>query len=339
MGEASSAREPRRAVVEDTRTMIPTITTDVLIVGTGPAGASLAAFLASLGVQGLVIGATSSTAATPRAHYTNVATMECLRDVGLEAECVQAGTSGDHYRHWRWCDSLAGAEYARTYSYGNDPRRRGEYETASPCRPQDLVQTLAEPILLRHATQHGFQCRFDTRLLGFEDNNNNNNDGGKVTSMALDVLTGHKVRIVSRYLAGADGARSQVVRHLGLAMTHGTRATGGGGGGVATNVLVEADLAHLMRHNRGLLHGITRPGEEADEYAWIGIARMIKPWHEWQFSYFAKPGVTEVKASEEDWCRVTKKFIGDDAVDVKVKSVSFWKVNESYAETYSKGNV
>lgn len=74
--------------------MSVSVETDVLIVGTGPAGASLACFLASyggkqspawlsnininterVGIKGIMIGATSSTADGPRAHITNMAAM------------------------------------------------------------------------------------------------------------------------------------------------------------------------------------------------------------------------------------------------------------------------
>jgi alkyl hydroperoxide reductase subunit AhpF len=76
------------------------IETDVLIVGAGPAGASLGCFLTKygmcaslmkfplefiahedlIGVTGLIISKASSTVQTPRSHYTNNATfgMSCF---------------------------------------------------------------------------------------------------------------------------------------------------------------------------------------------------------------------------------------------------------------------
>lgn len=71
-------------------------TTDVLIIGTGPAGASLACFLASygefyilrpnekseinslsffLGIRGIMVSSCPTNADTPRAHITNMAAM------------------------------------------------------------------------------------------------------------------------------------------------------------------------------------------------------------------------------------------------------------------------
>lgn len=120
------------------------VKTDLLIVGAGPAGAALACFLASYGwclystssqdtfadialcpgLTGIMISAALGTADTPRAHVTNMAALECLRDIDLEKQCIEAGASGDHMIHTRWCHSMAGEEYARLYSFGNDPKRK-----------------------------------------------------------------------------------------------------------------------------------------------------------------------------------------------------------------------
>jgi len=51
----------------------------------------------------MMIAATPSTADTPRAHITNMAALECLRDIGLEEECIAAATKGDCMQHTRWC--------------------------------------------------------------------------------------------------------------------------------------------------------------------------------------------------------------------------------------------
>ncbi len=56
------------------------ITTDVLIIGTGPAGSSMAALLSSYGIENMAINRYRWLANTPRAHITNQRTMEVLRD-------------------------------------------------------------------------------------------------------------------------------------------------------------------------------------------------------------------------------------------------------------------
>lgn len=85
------------------------------------------------GLKGIMLAATPSTADTPRAHITNMAALECLRDIGLEEECIKVAVKGDSMQHTRWCRSLTGEEFARIYSWGNDPARAGDYDAASPC--------------------------------------------------------------------------------------------------------------------------------------------------------------------------------------------------------------
>jgi 2,4-dichlorophenol 6-monooxygenase len=62
------------------------ITTDVMIVGTGPSGSSAAALLSSYGVSNFLINHYRWLANTPRAHITNQRTMEVLRDLGKDVE-------------------------------------------------------------------------------------------------------------------------------------------------------------------------------------------------------------------------------------------------------------
>jgi hypothetical protein len=79
-----------------------------------------------------MISAAPGTAETPRAHVTNMAALECLRDIDLDKQCIEAGAGGDHMLHTRWCHSMAGEEYARLYSWGNDPKRKVSCPYKSP---------------------------------------------------------------------------------------------------------------------------------------------------------------------------------------------------------------
>lgn len=99
----------------------PTTSVDVLIVGAGPAGAPLACFLDSHGIAGTILSRDSSTAFQPQAHYTNPATFECLRDIGLEDEFRRVGLSKDFYGDYRFYDSPAGKEIGSMHSFINRP--------------------------------------------------------------------------------------------------------------------------------------------------------------------------------------------------------------------------
>ncbi|EMC98772.1 hypothetical protein BAUCODRAFT_103240 [Baudoinia panamericana UAMH 10762] len=302
---------------------------DYLIVGTGPAGGSLATFLAHNGLKGLMISKAASTADTPRAHITNMAAIDCLRDVGLDEDCYSIGTLGDCMVHTRWSHSMAGEEYARIFSWGNSPNRKGDYELASPSQPLDLPQTLLEPILTRYATLNGFHCRFDTELVSFKQLPN----GSGVNCTLRDLLSDQTYDVHCRYLFGADGGRSRIAKALQLPFTDKP------GGGFAVNLLIEADMAHLMENRMGNLHWLLQPDQQTPDWAWIGCIRMVKPWHEWLCILFMKPSAERKARQPEDYVERVRELIGDDSIEFTIKGVSTWAINETSADAYSKGDV
>ncbi|KAF5006061.1 hypothetical protein FDECE_7543 [Fusarium decemcellulare] len=305
------------------------VETEFLIVGAGPAGASLACFLSSYGLKGIMISSAPGTANTPRAHITNMAALECLRDIGLDKELNAIASNGNHMVHTRWCHSMAGEEYARIHSWGNAPSRKGDYELASPCNPVDLPQTLLEPVLVRHATLNGFKARFDTTLLSFKEHD----PTGRITANLRDNISGLEYQIHTKYLFGADGARSQVVKQLDLPLSIKP------GQGMAINILVKADLSHLVQHRQGNLHWVMQPGKEHPDFGWMGIVRMVKPWHEWMFILFPnRDYASKVEPSREAYLKRVREFIGDDT-PAEILNVSKWFINETVAEEYSRGNV
>jgi 2-polyprenyl-6-methoxyphenol hydroxylase-like FAD-dependent oxidoreductase len=206
---------------------------------------------------------------------------------------------------------------------------KGDYELASPCKMVDLPQTLLEPILVRYSTSRGFKLRFSTEFLSHVQDEK----AGTVTSTVRDKLTGLEYRIKSKYLFGADGARGEILRQLGIGLIKEP------GRGLAINVLVRADLSHLMPNRMGNLHWILQPDVKHPDWGWTGIVRMVKPWKEWLFILFPSPGTgTDFKPTRDEYLGRVKEFIGDDT-PAEILGVSKWYINEIVAEQYSKGNV
>src|SRR6266436_9790684 len=221
-----------------------TLETDVLVVGAGPAGGAAGVFLSKHRVTTMVISKHPSTAESPRAHITNQRTMECLRDAGLEQECMAYASPPHKIEHSFWLRSMTGEELARTYSWGNDPTRMGDYAAASPCRMCDLPQPELEPILIADARRLGCDVRFHTELISFKL------DADGVTAQIVDRRSGETEQVRAQYMIGADGARSRVVEQLGIALT------GQHGLGCAINVDCELDLTEYVRHRRGSLFSV-----------------------------------------------------------------------------------
>ncbi|KAK0651123.1 FAD binding domain protein [Cercophora newfieldiana] len=288
------------------------VETPFLIVGAGLAG-----------LKGIITSSNPGSADTPRAHLTNQGAVECLRDPGLEDEAMKLASKG----------YMAGEEYTRLHAFGHGPGMKGEYEEASPCRHIDLPQTLLEPLLLRHATHNGFSIRFNTKLLSFAETG----PDGMIVATVLDGLTNREYKIRSKYLFGADGARSVVTKQLELPMT--AKA----GGGAMVNILFKADLSHLMKARQGNLHWIIQPDREGEtpHFAVACILRMVRPWDEWMCIAVPALGFDPRKqtVTKGQYTARIREIIGDDTPIENVRVDPPWQVNEIYAEQYSKGNV
>ena len=115
--------------------------TDVLIVGSGPAGGAAALFLSSLGVDNVVITKYRWTANTPRAHITNQRTMEIFREHGIEGQILADATPHALMGDTVFCTSIAGEELGRLLTWGTHPARQADYVLASPSLNCDIPQS------------------------------------------------------------------------------------------------------------------------------------------------------------------------------------------------------
>lgn len=304
------------------------ITTDVLIVGTGPAGSATAALLATYGIENLVINRYRWLASTPRAHITNQRTMEVLRDLGkeVEAEAYLHGTHQDLMGENVFCTSLAGEELGRMRSWGKHPLSRAEHLLSSPSHMNDLPQTYMEPILFKTACSRGSQSRMSTEYLRHEQ------DADGVTTIWLDRLTGKEITIRSKYLVGADGGNSKVAEHAGIAF-EGKMGVAG-----SMNILFKADLSKYVAHRPSVLYWVLQPGSNVGGIG-MGLVRMIRPWNQWLivWGYDINEPAPEVDAAFAT--KVARDLVGDPGLDIEVQSVSTWTVNNMYATEMQKGRV
>ena len=248
--------------------MMHTTETDVLIVGAGPAGLSSALFLSTYGIPNVLVERYGWLAHTPRAHVTNQRTVEIMRDMDLEGEVIAKATPQHLMGDQVFCTSLAGEELARMRILGTHPTRRAEYELASPSSMCDLPQTLLEPILLEAAAGRGSDVRFSTEYVSLEQDH----DG--VTATVRHRPSGELSHIRAKYLLGADGSRSKVAADIGLPL-EGQMAVAG-----SMNIVIDADLTHLVAHRPSVLYWVLQPGSSIGGVG-MGVVRMVRPWNEW----------------------------------------------------------
>ena len=305
-----------------------TIETDVLVVGTGPAGSATAALLASYGIETFAINRYRWLANTPRAHITNQRCMEVLRDLGpeVEAEAYLHGTHQDLMGENVFCESLAGEEIGRMKSWGKHPLSRAEHELASPCQMIDLPQTFMEPILFGAACRRGAQSRMSTEYLSHEQ------DSEGVTTVCLDRLSGEEFQVRSKYLVGADGGNSLVAEHAGLPF-EGQMGVGG-----SMNILFRADLSKYVAHRPSVLYWVMQPGADVGGIG-MGLVRMVRPWNEWLIVWGYDINEPAPEVDEAFATGVARQLVGDPDLEIELVSASTWTVNNMYATHMQKERV
>ncbi|KAI9002050.1 2-polyprenyl-6-methoxyphenol hydroxylase-like oxidoreductase [Hyaloraphidium curvatum] len=314
----------------------PTIDTDVLIVGSGPAGSAMALALSTYGVKNLVVTKYRWLADTPRAHITNSRTMEVLRDFGVEDEVNLYAAPQDIMGNTIFATSLAGEELGRIMAWGTHPRRLADYTMASPSRPCDMPQNLMEPILFGQACTRGTIPMFNTEYLSYEQRLPTPDyphphvvarvRNRLVPADPSDPDAGISL-VRARFLVGADGGRSKVAGDAGLPFKGKMGVAG------SVNVIFECDLSRYVAHRPSVLYWILQPGADSKNGGiGMGLVRMVRPWNEWLLIWGCPPEGRSF--TDEEALAVVRQLVGVPDLDARIKSVSTWTVNDCHAERY-----
>jgi 2,4-dichlorophenol 6-monooxygenase len=266
------------------------------------------------------------TANTPRAHITNQRAVEIMRDVGLEDEIKAKGVPNHLMGDTVFCASLAGDELARLHTWGTHPQRLADYTLASPCTHYDLPQDIFEPIILGEAAHRGSRVRFDSEYLSHVQ------DDEGVTVTVLDRIEGRQYEIRAKYLIGADGGRSKIAQDIGLPMEGEMDWAG------SMNIVFHADLSKYVAHRPSVLYWIMQPGADMGGIG-MGLVRMVRPWDEWLIVWGYDINDPPPEVDEEVATRVVHNLVGDDTIDVTLRSTSLWGNNKMYAKRYVEGRV
>lgn len=304
------------------------IVTDVMIIGTGPAGSATAALLATQGINTFVINQYRWLANTPRAHITNQRTMEVLRDLGteVEKEAYMHATDQDLMGENVFCESLAGEELGRMKSWGKHPLSRAEHLLSSPTFMNDLPQTFMEPLLYKTACSRGAQGRMSCEYISHVQ------DKAGVTVTCKDRLTDKNFTVGCKYLVGADGGNSLVAEHAGLPF-EGKMGVGG-----SINILFKADLSKYVAHRPSVLYWVMQPGADVGGIG-MGVVRMVRPWHEWLIIWGYDINQPAPVVDHKMATQVARQLVGDPKLEIDLISASTWTVNNMYATKMQKGRV
>lgn len=187
-----------------------TTETDVLIVGAGPVGLSLALELGMRGIRAIVVERNERGGVAPRAKTTNVRTRTHLRRWGIADQLAGEAPFGiDYPNNMVFATRMTGHELARFENAFNAfPKRDARY----PEHAQWVPQYTVEKVMVNRARElSGIDIRFGVEFHSARQ------DDKRVTSAIVDA-DGQEETVTSSYLVGADGSRSTVRALIGAEM-------------------------------------------------------------------------------------------------------------------------
>jgi 2-polyprenyl-6-methoxyphenol hydroxylase-like FAD-dependent oxidoreductase len=187
---------------------------DVLIVGAGPVGLTLALDLASRGiVVGIVERRPAGEPPSVKCNHVSARSMEIFRRLKVAQELRHAGLPEDYPNDVSYRTTTLGIELARIkiparkYRYSDKSGPDGWWPTPEP--PHRINQIFLEPILFqRAAATDGITIFNETIYSRFKE------DQSGVTAFATS-SSGYEQQFRAKFLVGCDGGSSVVRKEIG----------------------------------------------------------------------------------------------------------------------------
>src|SRR5258708_1433688 len=188
--------------------------TQVIIVGAGPVGLTLAVDLGLRGVRCILVEKKLEPQFLPKMERCNARSMEMFRRIGLADELRAAGLTADSIMDVYIILAMTRTPWRHRKSPWVDVAReqiRKITDGSTPLEPYQLIsQYTLEPVLKRAAERiPAVTVRYGTELMDFEE------DGPSVVATVRS-WDGRSTKIRAAYLVGCDGGSSLVRKQLGI---------------------------------------------------------------------------------------------------------------------------
>jgi 2-polyprenyl-6-methoxyphenol hydroxylase-like FAD-dependent oxidoreductase len=302
------------------------IQADVLVVGAGPVGLSMAMDLSARGAK-VVIAEIRAYKQPPEVKCNHVAarTMERFRKLGVAQKLRNAGLPEDHPNDVAFRTTATGIELTRIPI----PCRRDRYTShdgpdtwwPTPEPAHRINQTFLEPILVEHtAGLPGVTLLNRTRITGFTQ------DGKGVEAVAIDLDTNEERHIHAHFLVGCDGGSSMVRKAIG-AQFEGTPVIQQ----VQSTFIRAPKLMAMLPEPKFWCMYAVNPRRCGSMFA-------IDGKETWLVHNHLNPGEKDFDAIDRDWAIRTILGVGDD-FDYEVISKEDWVGRRLVANRFRDRNV
>jgi 2-polyprenyl-6-methoxyphenol hydroxylase-like FAD-dependent oxidoreductase len=306
--------------------MTQTLQAQVLIVGAGPVGLTLAMDLAQRGVD-VLVAETRQRGEPPnvKCNHVSARSMEIFRRLGVARALRDTGLPADYPNDVAYRTTFTGEELSRIPI----PARRDRYTATggpdtwwpTPEPPHRINQIYLEPVLFAHAeATRGVRILNRTRIDDFVQHA----DGVRASGVNLD--TDAPVQVRCEYLIGCDGGRSIVRKKIGVKLS-GTDVVGR----VQSTFFRAPDLLQRAKNPPAWATFALNPRRCGNVYAIDGRETFL-------LHNYLKADETEFDTVDRDWATRTILGVGPD-FRYDIISKEDWVGRRLLADRFREGRV